>query len=282
MERNKMILSAGALVALIGGGVAMTQLEHCNAGMCTMEARPSVVVKFIDETGAPVSADSVWFEHTPSDANETFRASVRGECADEECTEWVVGRELTGLFTVHGTVCGQQFHERGIEVGMTDDDCHVDTEEVVFVAEPCPADDPATGMAGAPEDGKISCTAKLVPSVTVYTTEGPAGEPAAPEAVWWAMKPNTPDADLSQAPLPDGSFDEGGKPELDKYLGYCIDEGCTRWNVGWDEPGHYWVWVRSCGEVVMREVDVTMEDRCHVETQELWVPLPDARCLKTG
>lgn len=279
MERNRMILSAGVLVALIGGGVAMTQLEHCNAGVCTMEARPSVVVKILDETGAPMSADSVWFEHTPDDANETFRASQRAECADEDCTEWVVGREMTGNFTVHANVCGQMFHERGIQVGMTDDDCHVETEEVVFMAEPCAAVDPATGVTlDRPEE----CSPELRSSVVVHVTEGAAGEPAPPEAVWWAMKPNTQDADLSQAPLPDGTFDEGGKPELDKYLGYCTDEGCTSWNVGWDQPGHYWVWVRSCGETVVREVDVEMEDRCHVETQHVYVPVPDAKCLKTG
>ncbi len=279
MERNKMILSAGVLVALIGGGVAMTQLQHCNAGVCTLEARPSVTVKFQDETGAPVSADSVWFEQVAADANETFRASQRGECVDEACTEWVVGRELPGLFTVHANVCGQMFHERGIEVGMTDDECHVDTEEVAFVVQPCDEVDPTTGMG---EDRPEGCTNELRASVVVHVTEGPAGEPAPPEAVWWAMKPNTQDADLSQAPLPDGTFDEGSKPELDKYLGYCTDEGCTSWNVGWDAPGHYWIWVRSCGETVVREVDVTMEDSCHVETQDIYVPVPDVKCLKTG
>ncbi len=286
MERNKMdssrmLLSGGVLlVALIGGGVAVTQLDQCSGTQCTMEARASVLVKLVDKEGNPVSGDSVFYGHIDEDANEQLRASHRGECLDDECTEWVVARELTGIFDVHASACGALTHETGIHVGMTDDECHVDTQEITMVMEACPH--PGNTVAANP--GKV-CTTDLKASVVVHVMDGEGDDASevSADAVWFGVVPNTDDKNLQPEEREPPEIDPTQDEAVYRHLADCMNEDCSEWFAGWEKPGHYYVFGRTCGSVVSAEVDVPMtDDGCHVDTQHVTLVANETKCLNAG
>jgi hypothetical protein len=94
---------------------------------CTEEARSSVQLTLVDESGAPVVGASV---------------IAAADTGDIDCEDWdasgvyVCGYEVSGVFVISIEAEGFESQEIELEVGLTDDECHVETvqETVVMVA----------------------------------------------------------------------------------------------------------------------------------------------------
>jgi hypothetical protein len=89
----------------------------------------------VDASGAPASADEVWYR---ADEGPVQQA----ECMDELCSTWVAGWELSGSLKV-GASRSEPTEDPGcwrvgdantvVEVPLTEDGCHVVTQEVELV-----------------------------------------------------------------------------------------------------------------------------------------------------
>lgn len=278
MQRNAMLFSGGLLVlALIGGGVAMTQLDQCSGTQCTLEARPSVVVKVVDKAGEPVSADSVFYSRIQDPAVAEPRNMRRAECIDEECTEWVAAREEPGIFTVHATACGGTSYESGIVVGMTDDDCHVDTQTIELAIDECP--NPSNTVQPGPN---FSCGPVKRPAVQVeiWFGEGDEAMRAPADAVWYSRIDNTKDKNLQPEPP---AIDPTDEDAINRNMATCNNDECSVWLAGYDDPGYYTVYALTCGTVVEGSVDVPMgDDGCGPQTQRLLLQADRTGCVNKG
>ena len=63
---------------------------------CTQEARSSVSISVVDQSGAPLTPESVMFSVNGGDERSA-------DCVDDQCTQWVAGWEETGEFLVTAT-----------------------------------------------------------------------------------------------------------------------------------------------------------------------------------
>ena len=94
---------------------------------CTEEARSSVQITLVDESDAPV-------------IGATVTAVADGQ--DIDCEDWdasgvyICGYEVSGVFVISIEAEGFEPNEIELEVGLTEDECHVETvqETVVMVA----------------------------------------------------------------------------------------------------------------------------------------------------
>lgn len=160
-------LVGASVFGLLGAGYFVAP-EGCD-DVCTSEARASAIVSFIDEDARLLDRDqvpAVWFRVTDASAPRSFDegrdlegpgvrqdpddwiAAAPGEwdighCEDEDCTRWVLGYELPGLYEIRASVCGRP-HAAEVFVRKTPDDCHVETEYVQIDADTtdCPAPGP--------------------------------------------------------------------------------------------------------------------------------------------
>ena len=93
--------------------------------MCDYAARPSVhvvPVRRFDYYNQVDDVDSLWFVH----AGKTHEA----RCLDSEGTcsgTWIAGYELEGRIEVSTEYCDKVV-SKSVEVGRTEDGCHVETE----------------------------------------------------------------------------------------------------------------------------------------------------------
>jgi hypothetical protein len=90
---------------------------------CTEEVRPSVLVTMVDGAGAPLDDGEVSWADAAIDGGSWTACDRWGD-------GWACGQELPGLFDIRGTVadCGQAWGQ--VQVGMTADACHVETEAI--------------------------------------------------------------------------------------------------------------------------------------------------------
>lgn len=106
---------------------------------CTLEARPSLVVEPVDAiTGDPMAATAAGYSRRPfleegmsargDDAPRPTTASVG--CESGVCDEFRLGSELAGRFEVWVEACGERSEPVEVEVPMTEDGCHVQTQTV--------------------------------------------------------------------------------------------------------------------------------------------------------
>lgn len=115
-------LAAAATLALVG-----CPPPDDSGIMCTEEARASVQVSVSGADGAPEPA-AVLVEF--SQDGEIFEAC---EAIDDQ---FVCGYEVAGELVIRASAEGFAPAEQVVEVEMTDDGCHVETQMIELVLEP--------------------------------------------------------------------------------------------------------------------------------------------------
>jgi hypothetical protein len=219
---------------------------------CTTEARPSMVIELVDPSkGTPyvVTADRVYA------TVEGSTTAINGECMNEACSIWSIGREQEGSFTVHADVCGVT-SDMDVRVGKTPDGCHVDTAydlmEVDSSACPKPFTTPVQEF--GPE-----CDLMARPSAIILVGEdfGDYWIPAQVESVWYEY-------------------------EDSRHKAFCMDGNCEigTWVTGWEQPGRYKAHTELCGKQFTTSFSVPMtDDGCHVETQYIALEVDKTGCV---
>lgn len=104
---------------------------------CTMEARASVQVSVVDQNGLALVPSSAEFRFNGGDPQPV--ECMSGEAA---CSEFVVGWEQAGTFSVTASYEGEVegdpccwYNDNQtveVEVGMTEDECHVETQQITI------------------------------------------------------------------------------------------------------------------------------------------------------
>lgn len=270
---SKKVFLATGVIAIIGGLSTAVAVSSCDQ-VCTMEAKPSVVVRFYDATGAEYTegaATSVQWWHitdptlvgsAPDPAVQPPVAELQNaECMDDECTAWIAGWETEGEIEIRATMCGHEFIER-IEVPMDEYGCHVETQEVNFNlgATDCAPDDvavPPTGELGT------HCTPAPHYSVIVNTVTAIDGAyvPAQPSSVYGFYRPD-------------------GTAGNEAISGLCLDEKCTKHAVGIEQAGPFDIKVEACGAEFTDTVTVgKTEDGCHVDTEVITIFVDPDKCV---
>jgi hypothetical protein len=211
---------------------------------CTTEARPSMVLELVDPAkGTPyiVTADRVY-----ATVDGSTRA-INGDCMNEDCSIWSLGREQEGIFTVHADVCGVT-SDMNVRVGMTSDGCHVDTVYDLMEVDSSDCPKPFTTPA---QDFGPQCDLMARPSAMIFVVEtfGDHWVPAQVDSVWYEYEKSR-----HKAFQPDDAHEPG------------------TWVTGWEQPGRYKVHTELCGKQFTTSFNVPMTaDGCHVDTQ--YVPL---------
>jgi hypothetical protein len=252
---KKVFITTG-IIALLGGATTAVLSSSCDT-VCTLEAKPSVILQVFAEgstTPAQVTAKEVWY--TVGDATAAPE-TLRGECLDDECTEWILGYETEGKYEIHATVCGQEYTTEAF-VSMTDDGCHVETEWAKIEADvsDCPEltsgthePEPGTPPIGTPPP--TECTLEARPSIIADVVADKDGRltPVDPDRVWYFWD---------------------GDPGQRQWPGACLNEECSKFAAGREEVGTFRVAAEVCGNVVTESVDVVKtEDGCHVATKQV-------------
>jgi hypothetical protein len=267
-KKARVFLATGA-VAIVGGLVTSSLISSCDT-VCTTESRASVIVNVVDESGDPVGADSVRYtvvdEPAPRDSVGVPPTSgTAAECADEDCTEWVAGYETEGLFIVTAEVCGRTVQGR-VNVELTEDGCHVETEHLVLEADTMNCERPRSvdlselGLAfPVPKEGlditapePQLCTREARPStiVRMISGEGSNARPVTPYGVYYQI--------------------DGGQ----LFSGTCLDEECRQVAAGWEETGTFSIFGVYENQLYQASTVVGMtEDGCHVETHNVDIPV---------
>lgn len=125
-------------------------------------------------------------------------------------------------------------------------------------SEPYPGEDPGVEPGGDPgsDPGSTECDDIAFASVIVHTI-GPDGAPVRATNVMWSTG-------VEESPMP----------------AECMDEACTTWIAGWEQPGDFVLYGflsentedPCCWLTDDESVSVTVpmgEDGCHVVTQEI-------------
>ena len=282
------IFIATGIVAVAGGLLTAVLVSSCDTE-CTMEARPSAMLEIIDgnpdtQGKVDIEPSEIWFRVTDENGTET----IRPQCMNDSCTEWLLGYEKPGKYEVHATVCGEDYTQT-FEVGMTEDNCHVETENVRFQVDGAlcpPSDKAATDVkepaepghgGGTPAVGTASnvepppgCSLEARYSVMVSVAKGKGEEvltPVASTSRYFKYYPDDRD-----------SKTDGDDREV-KFPGMCLNEDCSQFAAGLEQPGRFEVGAEVCGEVVAQTVTVgKTEDGCHVATQAVQLLVDGDRC----
>lgn len=219
---------------------------------CTTEARPSMVIELVDPdkgTAYSVTADRVY---ATLDKSTT---AINGECMNEECSIWSIGREQEGEFTVHADVCGVT-SDMSVTVGKTADGCHVDTAYELMEVDSSACPKPFTNPV---EDFGPECDLMARPSALIMVGQdyGDYWLPAKVESVWYEY-------------------------EKRRHQAFCMHENCEigTWVTGWEQPGRYTAHTELCGKEFSTSFSVPMtEDGCHVDTQYVPLVVDKTGCL---
>jgi hypothetical protein len=269
---KKVFIATGAL-AVIGGLATAISSSSCDQ-VCTMEAQPSVEVRFYAPTGEQFVAQQptsvTWWKVDDPSYGEAPDPSIvppagslnDAECADAVCSTWVAGWEEEGTIEVRANICGSEYIER-IDVPMTADGCHVETQELDIAIDTSgcdPVDTPSTGLvSGCGGMDQFSVIASAY-------TKFPAGlVPVKPDAVYGMWKATETTAE--EIPI----------------SGLCLDSECMSYGVGLEQTGFFEIQVYACGSVFSHpvEVDKAAGD-CHVETEYVAVEIDPSLCTPAG
>lgn len=223
---------------------------------CTLESRPSVLVDVqarIGDQTMPIPTDKVFY----SWSGDTAGGELPGLCLNEECSSFAAGREQEGTFVVGAEVCGKAVTAE-VEVGKTEDGCHVETESVVLTPD---LDACKTPLEFTAPPAPTSCTLEARPSAFVFpvTDGGDVWIPHPTEQLW---------------------FEHGDT----RHEAYCAEEAengkCAWWITGYELDGRIKAFTESCGaeQSVSFSVDKT-EDGCHVQTRYVPVFVDTSRCI---
>jgi hypothetical protein len=211
--------------------------------VCTSEARVSVLATTIDKGGThSVPADEVTYL-----ANDAT-APQQAHCANEDCSLWAVGYEVSGEIVINASACGDT-GSATVSVGMTEDGCHVDTQHVMIEVDGDRCQDKI-------ELPKV-CDGILYPSVFVYVAEdgGDVYLPVQADSVSYSYLGKTHDAQ-------------------------CVDDPkCANWIAGYGIGGQIDLSVEACGKVYEQRVQVEMsEDGCKPVAEYVAVLVDKAGC----
>lgn len=262
-KRAKVFFATGA-IAVAGGLATSTLISSCDT-VCSTESRPSVMVHIVDESGNPVGAEwvrySVVDEPTPRSSTAVGAPvdTEPAECADEDCTQWVAGQEVEGLFVVRAEVCGRIVEGRA-NVELTEDGCHVDTEHLFLEADTLNCERPRSVDLGdqgiafpEPEPGlditapePQICSREARPSVLVSLVHGAGANqrPVTPYGVYYQID--------------DGQL----------YSGLCLDQACHQVAAGWEQTGRFSIYAVHDQQLYRARAEVEMQDDgCHVSTE---------------
>lgn len=274
---SKKVFITTGLVALIGGVATAVSVSSCD-DVCTMESKPSVVVKFYDELGNPYVNDVVgsvaWWHITdpvvagsaPDPAVEPPVAEgyTNAQCLDDECSAWIAGWETEGTIEVRATVCGHEYIER-IDVPMQGDMCHVDTQELSIAVDTsdCDGDVVDSGPPTHPTDPDGCDSFQKRPSIIVQvaTTIDGGFVPLPADAVHGTL------------------WNEEGTAKQEVISGMCMDPICSKFAVGIEQTGEFDVQVDVCGTSHTEKISVGMqEDGCHVDTVQKTIVIDPDSC----
>jgi hypothetical protein len=263
---------------------------------CTLEARFSTVVALwaeIDGRMIPISADRAYYVVDPSgDQGDTGKGEghekgigkghekakgkghhkgdihdeeLPGLCLDHECTRFAAGVEQDGTILVGAEACGQVV-EATVEVPMTEDGCHVETQNVILNF------DSARGT---------ECEAKLDWQANPPRPQCEAGV-MSPSAYLWPIK--TVGDMVITIPTDELRYFVG-EPEEVGDPAWCVyhhENGkCGLWITGWGQTGRFTAYTKKCGidTVVNYTVEAT-EDGCDAETEFVMVDVDTHGCIR--
>ncbi len=269
--QKKAFIATGAL-ALVGGLATAVFSSSCDTD-CTLEARASVILTVTMQDGSALdvaNVDQVWYRVTDdagersagdapdgSDPGSTLSPPESewkvAECYDAACTRYVLGYETPGTYEIRASVCGQDHLARAV-VDMTADGCHVDTEEIEIMVDGdgCAEDD------GPVLDSGPACTLEARPSMVIELFDPDKGTIVEVEGDSVYATP---------------------KGESTAIAGSCLNENCSVWSVGLEQPGSFTVHADVCGETSTMDVTVPMTpDECHVDTQYLLMEVDSSAC----
>jgi hypothetical protein len=270
---KKIFLATGA-IAITGGLVTAVLTGSCDT-VCTDEVLPSVVVHLVASDGSPLTADNVTY------SVEDATAFLPGTCVNAECSEWNVGEEEIGDFTIDVDICGGHVTST-VTVDMTADGCHVDTKHIYVqpdmatcaVPPPPPRQEPTVEPNQLPWRAplpKKECEGPLLPSVILEIVDGPSetAGPVGAEVVWY-------DLDEVQAPT-----EALCVPHFEDPITHMPPEVCSKWLIGLEQAGKFDVYATVCNRRYHEVVEVThQEDGCHVIPERVKIVADITDCPK--
>ena len=237
-----------------------------DTNVCTLEARPAVLVSVMQSFGdyyGPVNGEAtVLYRHW--DGSE-WGEILEAQCIDEDCTRAALGFGVPGIYVLGAFACGDG--QLGVvEVGETEDGCHVETVHASFVLDDV---DPAC-RADIDSWASSSAGLGLTPSPGgVDTVQAPC-EPRAKSPSVIAMT-GVIEGDIAWPRTPDQIVAKHESEEQATSM-TCIDDDCSTFVHGWDQAGEFEVSAEICGTWVSQTVEVqATADGCHVDT--VWVPM---------
>lgn len=101
---------------------------------CTEESYASVLVHIVDADGLPLPGAAVTWTGPDGVTQE-------GQCMDEECTSFVTGWEVSGIINIQASYDANTEDpccwltdetDADVEVTLSSDGCHVETEEITL------------------------------------------------------------------------------------------------------------------------------------------------------
>lgn len=109
-------------VALVVGAAGCVEID------CTTEARASVTVTVVDETGQPLPGATVSYSVDSPALQPCIESGASGT--------WMCGFEQAGVFTIYAEREG--YVSASDSVTVTEDQCHVETQVLEITIEPEP------------------------------------------------------------------------------------------------------------------------------------------------
>lgn len=110
---------------VVGRAITVTMTEEADPVDCTDEERPSVRVTVEGSGGEGLSNVAVTW--APPDQTPTACEGLG--------STWTCGGEQAGVFEVTAVADGHEAETQTVEVPMTEDECHVVTQEITFSLE---------------------------------------------------------------------------------------------------------------------------------------------------
>ena len=202
-------------------------------GVCSTEARASVSISVVDESGASFTPEGVVFS---VDGGEERVA----DCVDAHCTQWVAGWEETGEFLVTALGAYGETSANAV-VELTDDGCHVVGQVMTLELE-----------SSAP------CTDLEAPSVVVDIVDT-MGEPLTPTSVEYSVDGGalvSAECGNTDCTAWFVGAEQVGEFDITAVYSEMVDAYCGYYDVATSSA--------TVGE---------MEDGCHVDTQSVTMTL---------